>query len=325
MLALNAIPSPNSEASHDGATEVAPEKEQLITDSETKGTGKDESTTLLITLNVLAIMAHLVTSVVITVRSINNEEAVFPVYSQALTWKNTTFAMVPNILDEIQPALNTASFNLGFLLMLFSLVSCCGQVASLVMITCYKETHLESFLQGKNPVRWIEYMLSAPVMIWAIAYFTGIVMARDLLFLCLLTAITMITGLFTEQFITAGQQSLAVSVHLVGWVLQFYVWLCIGWQFVSIAVQEEDMPDFVPIIVATEAVLFLSFGVVQLTWLIGQIDPCPRKVCPCKVCIRKVCPCKCCGKLKFEVVYAVLSLTSKLFLTWMLFSSVIAR
>ena len=173
---------------------------------------------------------------------------------------------------------------------------------------------------GVNWFRWLEYALSAPLMVIILQALCGSFDVCLQVALCALTSATMICGLFVElvkRVVGGGEisakgkaardlRSLRLIAHALGWACQTALWVCL---FVLLNTSLEysldsapgDIKLFVQIINIVIAVLFLSFGVVQLVSLFVR------------------------GCVWQEYAYVGLSLASKTLLGALLFAGVIAR
>lgn len=121
----------------------------------------------------------------------------------------------------------------------------------------------------QSPFRWMEYTLSASVMILIVSYGAGIRIDVDLFMLFALIATTMFFGHLTEVVnrksntvdkwtLPLGQR---LTPHVMGYLPQISAWFVIVYIFMD---NSEDAPDFVSAIIWTELALFFSFGFVQL-------------------------------------------------------------
>jgi hypothetical protein len=161
--------------------------------------------------------------------------------------------------------------------------------------------------------RWLDYFLTAPLMIFLIAYYAGVATRCLLASLTVMCAISMLAGpmiaaIEYKEVETPGSLGkfgswMRVVVFTVSCLIQVFIWVIIWARVASL-----DPPDFVYGIVATECVLFLSFAIVQFTWSW-------RKMCGL-------------GKTTTqrydwnEYAFAILGATSKIILSAMLYSYV---
>lgn len=197
--------------------------------------------------------------------------------------------------------------NIGALIISFHLLSFCFQLAAESTNRCgpilgYKYDNMID--SNKNPLRFIEYSISASIMLIAIAVLNGVTDINLLISIAVLTASCQLCGLAVE-FIK--ERPIKIILHSIGW-LQF------GWAYGIIfhaffrsikSANDNDNPgppSFVYIIVILLFILYASFGVVQLIEVIKGPSF---------------------NKYTKEKSYVILSLTAKLLLGWMIFSNVL--
>jgi len=144
----------------------------------------------------------------------------------------------------------------------------------------WRKHYLEALAHGYAPFRWLEYCLSASVMVLLLAYVSGTVSQNALVMLFALTMITMAFGHLHEVICRplsgdkwAVESKLwRLQAHFLGYIPQCFAWGVIIYQFLLAATEsttdsygeKREMPKFVYGIVFGEVLLFWSFGVVQL-------------------------------------------------------------
>jgi len=144
----------------------------------------------------------------------------------------------------------------------------------------WKPLYLRALEKGYAPFRWIEYSMSASVMILILAYTSGTTTQPVLVSLFGFTAITMAFGHLHE--VVCRPKSLeawAISnklerlqAHLIGYVPQCFAWGLVIAQFMEAGGssatdsqgEKSQMPTFVYGIVFGELLIFWCFGLVQL-------------------------------------------------------------
>lgn len=142
----------------------------------------------------------------------------------------------------------------------------------LINCTLARAYYLSELAQCRTPTRWLEYSLSAPLMILAIAVTLGVRDQSTLLSLAVLVCITMPFGYWVEQLgrPTADDQWSRPLAHRLGpWFLghlpQTAAWLVIVAEFYTEGADADDViPWFVYLILWSEAALFYSFGLASL-------------------------------------------------------------
>lgn len=145
---------------------------------------------------------------------------------------------------------------------------------------CWRKYYIQGLEQAFAPFRWLEYSVSASVMIVILAYIAGTVFRETFVLLFALTFITMTFGHLHE--VICRPKSLdeweipnrlyRLQAHLFGYVPQIFAWAIVIRNFAAAASastidsagEKRQMPGFVYAIVILEVHLFWSFGLVQL-------------------------------------------------------------
>jgi hypothetical protein len=188
----------------------------------------------------------------------------------------------------------------------FSALSALFHAANVLV---WREAYLRNIQLARCPQRWAEYSLSAPLQAVAIARFAGIATGATLWAIVALVATTMFFGHLTEELARpasamawATGRAHRLQAHFLGYVPFGAAVALVAVEFARLAREFPQMPDFVPLIVATQGALFTSFTFVQL---VATLRP-PREY------------------WQGEVAYMVLSLVSKGVLSVLLLGNVIA-
>ena len=153
--------------------------------------------------------------------------------------------------EQLVPA-NTVLFNLSLptLIAVFFFLSA---TAHLIIATVYNKKYNENLAKGMNKARWIEYSISASIMMVAISLLVGVYDLTSLVMIFALTAIMNLLGLVMEVHNQTTKKTNWLSYWLgclsgiVPWaVIAFYFWLSadkgsaaptfVYWIFVSIFV-----------------------------------------------------------------------------------------
>lgn len=198
------------------------------------------------------------------------------------------------------------NLNLTVLVATFFLLSA---LFHLLNATLLRSFYLRQLSLCKTPTRWIEYSLSAPIMILVISYGLGVRDRATIVAIAVLVGITMPFGYWTEVIarpVSETEWNLPLATRLFPWVLghipQVTAWFLIAWQFYdSVADATDRVPWFVPVILWGELVLFFSFGAAAL---LSQLGP-PRDF------------------YRGELLFQVLSLGSKGLLGGLMISNVL--
>lgn len=140
----------------------------------------------------------------------------------------------------------------------------------LLNCTLLKDYYLRNLSLCYTPTRWIEYFFSASIMQLIIAYTLGIRERAVLLSVCVLVAITMPFGFWTEQVARPASPDTwtkPIGHRLFPWILghipQATAWFIVLVQMYDVPVGN-NVPWFVYLILWGEFILFWSFGFVQL-------------------------------------------------------------
>jgi len=215
---------------------------------------------------------------------------------------------------------NLARISLSGLVCAFHFLSFSWQLLTLVSGTVrgYYETQVKS---GRNLMRWVEYSLSAPLMIIVIGVLLGIV---DVVVLGLLAVCTCILMSFGHLQETTQSNPGNLPPHVAGWVLFFLYWSVISFVFwVGLSQSDAKAPtDILPVIYSVYFLmltLFGCFGVVQAYQVWYQTKYQAKYQASDKKEARTA------FNLKIEMTYVVLSLVSKSTLGLLVFWGVSVR
>jgi hypothetical protein len=165
--------------------------------------------------------------------------------------------------------------DLGWLVISFHFLSFVFQGAAALTDACeqgccgYKYSEMIAY--GKNPLRFIEYSLSASIMLMCIAIVNGITNLQLIVAIAVLTASCQLCGMVVEFL--PYRSSLKWVLHLTGWLQFMTAYYFIAHSFIK-AVEETDgigPPDFVWAIVIALFLLYASFGMVQMAELFCEM------------------------------------------------------
>lgn len=122
-----------------------------------------------------------------------------------------------------------------------------------------------------TPTRWIEYVVSAPIMFVLISYGLGVRARSDFIAGVALVATTMFFGVWTEREgrpASPTRWTRPFCVRIYPWVLghvpQIAAWVIIVLQFYDNGWDSDRVPWFVHLILWGELILFSSFGAASL-------------------------------------------------------------
>lgn len=184
--------------------------------------------------------------------------------------------------------------------------------------------------EGKNPLRFIEYSVSASIMLMCIAFLNGVTDINLIASIAVLTACCQLCGLVVEYL---EDITLQWTLHFTGWIQFLCAYGIIVHAFLkSISANAEGEGDYRPVrpppfvyaIVITLFLLYASFGIVQFSELCCKTK---KFLCIPNACCDK-CPgyCRQNGKIsnKYkEILYVSLSLGAKLVLGMLIFTNVL--
>ncbi|MAE20997.1 MAG: hypothetical protein CMK92_01055 [Pseudomonas sp.] len=187
-------------------------------------------------------------------------------------------------------------YPLGWLVPIFPLLSATNHFAS-----AFSKTYDEYTRKTKtNPVRWIEYSMSAAIMLWIIGTLSGVNDVGTLASIVVLNIALMMVGYMAEALGPKHPQ--AALLQSVGFAIHLAIWTNIITSFyTTISLSDTSVPDVVYSIIWVEFVLFSTFGVLSALGSAGTTN-----------------------FEQTEIGYIVLSFISKTLLTWLAFGGVFA-
>lgn len=236
--------------------------------------------------NLFAGLLHLVQGIVVLILS---REFLLPISGNFLQFNPAS--------QNLEPATSTLfDISLPMLIAVFFFLSAAAHFS---IVTFYNNQYVKLLARGINKARWIEYALSASVMMVAISLLVGIYDFMSLVMIFSLTAIMNLMGLMMEVHNQTTKKTNWLSywigcfAGLIPWVvIAFYLWLG--------ADQGSKAPDFVYWIFVSIFVFFNCFAINMALQY--------KKVGPWK------------NYLYGEFVYILLSLVAKSLLAWQVFA-----
>ncbi len=162
-----------------------------------------------------------------------------------------------------QPILVAASrhlfdINLAYLVAAFFFISA---IAHLVIATTYRQAYEKNLKKGINSARWIEYGLSASVMMVAIAMLSGVYDLSSLLMIFTLTSIMNMMGLLMEIHNQTTKKTSWLS-YMIGCKAGLLSWLVVAiYVLGNRTYGSGQIPDFVYWIYLSLFLFFSSFAV----------------------------------------------------------------
>lgn len=186
--------------------------------------------------------------------------------------------------------------SLPSLIAVFFLVSA---FAHLLIATKYNKTYNNNLKKGINKARWIEYSISASIMIVAISLLVGVYDLASLIMLFILTAVMNLCGYIMEVHNQDTAKTNWLSYY-VGCLAGIVPWITIALYMSLGAINGSRAPTFVYWIFFS---IFLFFNCFALNMILQY-----KKIGPWK------------DYLYGERVYIILSLVAKSLLAWQVFA-----
>lgn len=171
--------------------------------------------------------------------------------------------------------------------------------AHVFIATVYFKKYKTDLSQGMNKVRWIEYSVSASIMMIAISLLVGIYDIVTLGTIFSLVAIMNLLGLVMEIHNQTTKKTNWVS-YIVGCFAGIVPWIAVAFYFALSANKGSNAPTFVYWIFVS---IFLFFNIFAINMVLQY-----KKVGPWK------------DYLYGERVYIILSLVAKSLLAWQVFA-----
>jgi hypothetical protein len=212
-----------------------------------------------------------------------------------ITYSYLVFNRATQHLDSATSTLVDVRFGYGVALFFFL-----SALFHLFIATEYFEHYKADLARHVNIVRWIEYALSASVMMVLIAMLAGVYDTATLLLIFGATAVMNLCGLVME-LVNQNRAEVNWSAYIVGAVAGILPWLAILIYFIGSASQANNAtPTFVYYIYGSIFVFFNCFAINMYLQY--------KKVGPWH------------NYLYGETVYIILSLVAKSLLAWQVFA-----
>lgn len=205
--------------------------------------------------NFIAALLHAIQGVIVLVLS-DPQRGVQPI--------TTNFLATDKVASDAagHPIVTAAShhlfdLNLAYVVAAFFFISA---AAHLLVATWKRKVYEADLSRGINRSRWVEYSLSASVMMVAIALLTGVFDLASLIMIFALTGIMSLLGMAMELR-NQGVKNVDWSNYSIGVVAGFVPWLVLAIYVWSAHVYGNGLPGFVYWIYGSLLVLFASFAV----------------------------------------------------------------
>lgn len=207
------------------------------------------------------------------------------------------YLMLDNATIKLVPATHHLfDIRLAWLIAAFFFLSA---LAHLIIATIYNKSYNRNLKLGLNKARWIEYSISASIMMVAIALLVGVYDAMSLVMIFALVSIMNLLGLVMEIHNQTTQKTSWVS-YLVGCWAGLIPWVVIAFYMGLAAHLGSRAPTFVYWIFVSIFVFFSCFAVNMVLQY--------KKIGPWK------------DYLYGERAYIILSLVAKSLLAWQVFA-----
>lgn len=153
----------------------------------------------------------------------------------------------------------TATYRMAWLVPLFHAISCATHLSYATFRRNAYEVHMG---ETRNPYRWVEYTLSAGVMVWLIANLSGVGNPVTLSLLVLVNACMQYTGHAVETLVRdkSGAQAIR-QMYGLGGALHLATWAYIfGSFFLALTHDRGSPPDAVWAIAPSLFLVFSAFA-----------------------------------------------------------------
>ena len=160
---------------------------------------------------------------------------------------------------------------------------------------------VQVFQEGANPLRWLEYSITASLMTWVILQLSGVTN----IFILVVVGVLMNVALQAMGYIQEKVKNKTRMPTIIGWLIFVGQWTIILAYFFAATTSPRPpgattVPWFVYTIIIGLFFMFSAFGAVQLAGVLGYLTPYQQ-----------------------EIGLSILSLTAKLFLTWNLLIGIV--
>ena len=301
-------------------------------------------------INWFAILGHLVNTIVMLAIYLGKNQLALPYTESVTTWDRIGInGTCPPASRELETANNgkfcigpkqktfdcgddVCALDYGALIISFHALSFVFQFAAALTDCCKNGVlgyrYSDMIKDSKNPLRFIEYSISASIMLMIIAMINGVVDIHLLFCIAILTASCQLCGLVVEYIDDIYMKWIN---HLNGWLTFCAAYWCITRAYLaSVEYSDASPPEFVYVIVFLLFLLYASFGFVQLLELMcitPRCNMCCKNACCTTSCNDLWCPAPRtedrCNPYYKEMVFVTLSLGAKMVLGWILFINVL--
>jgi len=131
----------------------------------------------------------------------------------------------------------------------------------LLTATVFRSTYESDLVRGINRFRWVEYSVSATLMIILISFYSGITNINAIIAIAGANVAMILFGWLQELMNPPGRTTTTMLPFWFGTMVGLAPWISIAFNIIG----SETVPGFVYGIVIAQVVLFFSFGLNQ--WL----------------------------------------------------------
>lgn len=252
-------------------------------------------------VNIVAAVLHLVNALLMLILYYENDQhdQLYNITTPYGSWKRNNETNTMEVISKSTTVVEDVSLN--WLIFSFHIMSFVFQM--LVLIPQYRyEQMVEQ--RGQNWLRFLEYSISASLMLSCIALTTGIRDFVTILSICALNIITQVLGAFNEYI---RDSRIRTGSFTLAWFSNLAAYGIIFWYFgVAVEQTEIEVPGFVIGIIIGQFVIFNLFGLVQWIQIYGTKWAVIGAI----------------GR-ESELSYCVLSLVAKTLLGWLIYANVI--
>lgn len=255
-------------------------------------------------MHVAAAVVHLLVATSLIILLATGRDWDIPVYTRYALWTRADpdrdcSSSNPCTVELKQDQLFRVG--LGILLLLCPFLSFINHLVVLILLNWWQR-FVRAVERGQNLVRWIEYSLSASIMLYVIAALSGLSDLWTALWLTACITATMFFGFATEV-------TWDLRWYVAGFIVHALAWIPIMAAFVK-GVAASGAPGAVQAVAPTLLTLFLGFAVVPLVQF-SNLSKNPARARD--------------RHLACEAAYAILSIVSKTTLVGLVYSGVIMR
>lgn len=235
---------------------------------------KDQDTYLR-KLNVAAVCAHVAVLIleVVILATLYTPKNGFDTTSYVTTYGSNSLA-AKGMTDSRRTAVDGHVMIMPILLVCFTLTTIAAHASYATWLR--KKYNEQVIVKRHNWFRWVEYAISASIMLVIVAIASGVADANALFVIPVISVCVMLLGFVIEKNLISDIRS-SCLVTGISWLLYMAAWSFIFVQYREVKRKadiynsevpgREEFPDYVSVLVAVMFVMYTSFGGVQLAQL----------------------------------------------------------